>query len=85
MQAMDRENLKLQLQIAGLRLKGVVRMLVALIGFAAITYGAWSAYSTWQAVGGTAALNSQEYLPQLVAVDLIIILVGAGIVLLATR
>lgn len=82
---MDRENLKLQLQLTGLKLKGLARMVVALVGFAAIAYGSWSAYTTWEAVGGRAAINSQQYLPQLVAVDLLVILAGAGVVLFATR
>jgi hypothetical protein len=80
-----RESFKWMLKIWALRLRAYASVLVGLVGFGIIGYGIWSAYSTQQSAGGAVVLNSSEYLPELVAWDMITIGVGAAIVLFASR
>lgn len=80
-----RRRLKWAAKIWGIRLKAYVSIIIGLVGFGLIAYGSWSAYQTYQATGGAIGLNSSEYLPELVAWDMMTIFAGAAIVLFASR
>lgn len=82
---MNRESLKINAKLVGLKLKVWMRLAVAGLGFLLIGYGGWSAFTTYQNAGGRLALGGEQYLPSLVAWDMIVIGIGVAIVLFISR